>query len=70
MSTPFRKLADQLATDMTYLNELLIRRDRYGQDGLDEQIGLLQQSIDVKRPIAEGQPRESLATMERGVFYV
>ena len=58
MNTPFHKLADQLATDMTYLNELLIRRDRYGQGGLDEQIDLLRQSIDVKRAIAEGQPRE------------
>ena len=51
------ELADQLAIDMTYLNELLIRRDRYGQDGLDEQIALLRQSIDVKRAIAEGQAR-------------
>lgn len=57
MSTPFYKLVDQLATDMTYLNELLLRRDRYGQDGLDEQINLLRQSIDVKRALAEGQPR-------------
>ncbi|MDP6041213.1 MAG: hypothetical protein QGG64_21875 [Candidatus Latescibacteria bacterium] len=57
MSTPLHKLADQLAIDMTYLNELLIRRDRYGQDGLDEQIALLRQSIDVKRAIAEGQAR-------------
>lgn len=55
MDTPFKKLVDQLATDMAYLNELLIRRDRYGQEGLDEKIDLLKQAIDVKRALAEGQ---------------
>ncbi len=54
MATPFRKLVDQLATDMTYLNELLIRRDRYGQEGLDAQIDLLKQAIDIKKALAEG----------------
>jgi hypothetical protein len=60
MATPFHKLVDQLATDMTYLNELLIRRDRYGQAGLDAQIDLLKQAIDIKRALAEGQvgPKE------------
>lgn len=58
METPLHKLADQLATDMTYLNELLVRRDRYGQDGLDQKIDLLKQCIDVKRAIAEGQAQK------------
>jgi hypothetical protein len=53
-SDPFHKLVDQLATDMTYYNEMLIRRDRYGEMGLDTQIDELKQCIDVKRAIAEG----------------
>lgn len=55
LATAFQNLIDQLATDMTYLNELLIRRDRYGQEGLDGQIALLQQAIDIKRALAQGQ---------------
>lgn len=54
---PFHHLVDQLATDMAYYNECLIRRDRYGEKGLDEQIALLKQAIDVKRAIAQGQKK-------------
>jgi hypothetical protein len=57
-SDPFHNLVDQLATDMTYYNEMLIRRDRYGEEGLDIQIDELKQRIDLKRAIAEGLKKE------------
>jgi len=54
MKDPMHKLADQLATEMAQLGDLLRRRDLYGEQGLGEQIAQLKQAIDVKRAIAEG----------------
>ncbi|MBT3606526.1 MAG: hypothetical protein HOE48_02885 [Candidatus Latescibacteria bacterium] len=55
---PCCKLVDQLATDMTYYNEMLVRRSQYGEEGLDVQIDQLRQCIDVKRAIVEGLKKD------------
>lgn len=56
-SEPFYNLVDQLVIDMAKYGDLLIRRDRYGETGLDEQITQMKQTIEIKRAIAEGQQK-------------